>query len=344
MVTAAISSKFISQFWDALACNPNNWSYQPSTYGVVGVELVGDPHMEFWKTFSHWRNPGRADGVSIPKIEELTDDIQTYGIRLDRPMVYFDVDNYDTVNGDHRFNVSNKLGIAGWMCQGVRFSDLAAKIRFACRSNIKERDIYNPISTSDVNAAVRELISIGAIVTDDQIKAETRFIGKGSISESATKEIYNKIIIERVMSGKSDGAERFQVWNDDRLPVFFQETKDKWVEDYWDNDSEYTIYVNMGNFNSRWGGIISLASQAVIANKPIHCLFSVKLMASETLDTTRRKVFSDKLAQFEQKLCFLFGLDPNRHKNMLPWHHSDCEHRFLPQDSENEDFKLLVKI
>jgi hypothetical protein len=344
MTTATISSKFICQYWDALACDPTNWIYEPSTYEVAGVELVGSPHMKRWDALSHWRNPGRADGVSLSKVEELKEDIQTNGIRIDKPVIYYDVDTNETVNGDHRFTVSNILGIVGWMCQGVRFSDGAAKIRFASRSNVKERDIYNPVSPADVNAAVRELISIGAIVTDDAIKAETRFLGKGSISESAVKEIYNKIIIERVISGKSDGAERFQPWNDDRLSTFFDKTTDKWVEDYWDNDSEYTIYVNMGNFSSRWGSIISIASQAVVANKPLHFLLSVKLMANESLDTTRSKVFSDKLAQLEQKLCFLFGLDPNRHKHMLPWHHSECEHRFLPQDSEKEDFKLLVQI
>lgn len=343
-MTATISTNFVSQYWDAIACNPDNWSYEPSTYGVAGVTLVGKPHMKRWSDLNHWRNPGRADGVDLGKVEELKEDIQSYGIRLDRPVIYYDVDTDDTVNGDHRYNVSNILGIVGWMCQGVRFDNLAAKIRFASRSNVKERDIYNPVSPSDVNAAVRELISIGAIVTDDEIKAETRFLGKGSISESAIKEIFNKIIIERVISGKSDGAERFQCWNDDKLPLFFNDTKDAWVEDYWNNDSEYTLYVNMGNFASRWGSIISIASQAVIANKPLHFMFSVKLMNKESLDTTRSKVFTDKFTQLEQKLCFLFGLDPARHKHMLPWHHPECEHRFLPQDTENEDFKYLITI
>lgn len=344
MTTATINSKFICQYWDALACDPNNWSYEPSTYEVPGVELVGSLHMKHWSELLHWRNPGRADGVSLSKVEELKEDIQTNGIRTDKPVIYYDVDTNETVNGDHRFNTSNILGITGWMCQAVRFADKASKIRFASRSNVKERDIYNPVSPADVNSAVRELISLGAIVTDDSIKAETRFLGKGSISESAVKDIYNKIIIERVMSGKSDGAERFQPWNDDRLPVFFDGTKDKWVADYWDNDNEYTIYVNMANFAARWGSIINIAAQAVIANKPLHLLISVKLLASESLDTTRSKVFTDRFAQLEQKLCFLFGLDPVRHKHMLPWNHPECEHRFLPQDSEKEDFKVLVKI
>lgn len=345
IMTATIYSKFISQYWDALACDPNNWGYEPSTYDVAGVELVGTPHMRSWDELDNkWRNPGRADGVSLSKVEELKSDIQMNGIRTDRPVIYFDVDTNDMVNGDHRYNVSKTLGIPGWMCQGVRFKSLAAKIRFASRSNVKERDIYNPVSPSDVNAAVRELIAIGEIVTDDEIKAETRSLGKGAISESAIKEIHNQIIIERVISGKSDGTERFQPWNDDRLPIFFETCEDEWVDDYWKNDSEYTQYVNMSNFSSRWGSIISMASQAVIANKPLHFLFSVKLMANETLETTRSKVFTDKFAQLEQKLCFLFGLDPSRHKYMLPWNHPDCEHRFLPQDCENENFKYLIKI
>ena len=104
------------------------------------------------------------------------------------------------------------------------------------------------------------------------------------------------------------------------------------------------MYVNMANFASRWGSIISLASQAVISNKPIHFMFSIKLMQNECIDTSRSKVFTDKLAQLEQKLCSLFGLDVNRHKSMLPWHHPECEHRFLPQDNQKEDFTKLIKI
>lgn len=343
MTTIALNP-FVCQYWDAIACNPDNWTYEPSTYGVSGVKLIGTPEMQLWEDLLHWKNPGRANGVDLSKVEELKEDIQDNGIRLDAPMIYFDVDTDETINGDHRFTVSKILNIPGWMSQGVRFESEASKIRFATASNIKKRDIYNPISAADVNAAVRELVSRGFIKTDDEIKAETRFLGKGAISESATKEIFNKIIIERVVSGKSDGAERFQSWNDDRLPVFFDNAQDEWVEDYWNNESEYTMYVNMANFSSRWGSIVSLASQAVISNKPIHFLFSVKLMTNESLETTRHKVFADKLCQLEQKLCSLFGLDANRHKFMLPWHHPECEHRFLPQDNQKESFTELIKV
>lgn len=343
-MTVISTNLYVCQYWDAIACNPDNWIYEPSTYGVAGVEIVGDIHMKLWKELSHWKNPGRANGVDLAKVEELKEDIQNNGIRLDAPVIYYDVDNDETINGDHRFTVSGILNIPGWMCQGVRFKNEAAKIRFATASNIKKKDVYNPVSTADVNAAVRELISKGYIVTDDEIRAETRFLGKGAISESAIKEIFNKIIIERVVSGKSDGAERFQSWNDDRLPVFFDNNQDPWVDDYWNNEGEYTVYVNMANFSSRWGSIISIASQAVIANKPLHFLLSVKLMANESLETTRSKVFNDKLSQLEQKLCSLFGLDSSRHKFMLPWHHPECEHRYLPQDNEKEEFTKLVKL
>jgi hypothetical protein len=338
------ASKFVSQYWDAIACDPNNWTYVPNDYGVAGVELIGGLHMKSWSELGHWRNPGRKDGVSLQKVEELKEDIQENGICTDKTVVYYDVDTNDTVNGDHRFNVSSILSIEGWMMQAVRFKDEASKIRFSTASNKKKKDVYNPISSADVESAVRELISINAIKTDDEIKSETRFLGKGVISEGGIKEIHNKIIIERVISGKSDGAERFQTWNDDRLPIFFENTKDPWVEDYLNNESEYTIYVNMSNFSSRWGSIISLAAQAVIANKPLHFLFSVKLMATEKLETTRSKVFTDKLSQLEQKLCILFGNDATRYKYIFPWNHPECEHRFLPQDTEKEDFSLLVKI
>jgi hypothetical protein len=38
MQTIATNS-FLCQYWDAIACNPDNWTYEPSTYGVSGVEI-----------------------------------------------------------------------------------------------------------------------------------------------------------------------------------------------------------------------------------------------------------------------------------------------------------------
>ena len=154
MQTIATNS-FLCQYWDAIACNPDNWTYEPSTYGVSGVEMIGDIHMKLWKDLSHLKNPGRANGVDLAKVEELKENIQDSGIRLDAPVIYYDVDTNETINGDHRFTVSSILDIPGWMCQAVRFESVASKIRFATTSNIKKKDVYNPISAADVNAAVR---------------------------------------------------------------------------------------------------------------------------------------------------------------------------------------------
>jgi hypothetical protein len=335
---------FVCQYWDANACDPSRWSYEPSTYGVPGVQLVGTPNMRLWDDVSAWKNPGRYSGADLGKVEELKQDIQDNGICLDAPVVYYDVDTDENVNGDHRYQVSKQLDIPGWMMQGVRFDSLAAKVRFATKSNRKKKDVFNPISPADVESATRELLSIGAIITDDDIKQEVRSLGKGSISESAVKVIYNRIIAERLISGNSTGTERFQEWNEDKLPIFMDNTQDPWIDEVYKNTSEYSLYVNMKNFDSRIASIINAAMQATVANKPLNLLISVPILKNEKLDTTRKKVFTDRLAQLEHKICTILGMDSKRFGTMFPWHHPDAQHRFMPQDNNSEDPKLLVSI
>jgi hypothetical protein len=345
MTTTSSSSftldQFVSEFWTEYACNPENWCYTPSTYGIDGVELVGDPHMILWAIMNAWKNPGRAFGADLGQVDKLEDDVVEHGIDTDKPMIYFDVDNMERINGEHRFLLSNKLGIPGWMGQGVRFANEAAKIKFALASNKKREDVYNPPSREDVESAIRALIALGALVTDEDIKEEVRFLGKGAISETAIKSICNQLIAERIFSGKITAETRFTEWNDDKLNVFFKNTDDQWVDDYWDNTSEYTMYINMNNFDSRINSLINMAAQATAANKPLHLLISVKLYQKQELDTTRSKVFTDNLKGVERQICTIMGMIHERCGSNFPWNHPECEHRFLAQDLQHEDPKQL---
>jgi len=53
---------------------------------------------------------------------------------------------------------------------------------------------------------------------------------------------------------------------------------------------------------------------------------------------------TDRLKSLGRKISNIFGMDYDRHSSMLPWNHSDCEHRFLPQDSLKEKSKKLITI
>lgn len=337
MIALVAEHNFVSTYWDANACDPDSWSYVPSTYGVEGVELVGTPHMIPWNILNPWDNPGRAFGADLGQVKKLTGDVEDNGIDTDKPVIYYDVDTLDRINGEHRFLVSHALGIDGWMAQGVRFANEAAKIKFAIQSNKKRQDVYTPPSREDVESAVRALVNIGAIVTDDDIKAEVRLLGSGAISETTIKSICSRLIGERIFSGKVTPETRFTDWNDEKLDLFFDNTEDDWVTDYWNNNSQYTMYINMSNFDSRINSLINMAAQASAANKPLHLLISVKLYQKQELNTTRGKVFTDDLKGVERQICTIMGMVHERCGSNFPWNHPDCEHRFLAQDLQNED-------
>ena len=64
-------SDFICSHWGADHCDPNSWSYEPSTYDVEDVEIVVGPHMKAWSDLESWVNPGRANGVDTGKVQQL---------------------------------------------------------------------------------------------------------------------------------------------------------------------------------------------------------------------------------------------------------------------------------
>ena len=73
-------------------------------------------------------------------------------------------------------------------------------------------------------------------------------------------------------------------------------------------------------------------------------MIGVKLRSNEELDTTRKKIMTDRLKSVGRKISNVFGLNYDRQSSLLPWNHPDCEHRFLPQDSLKENAKKLIKL
>ena len=336
-------SDFICSYWGVDHCDPNSWSYSPSTYDVDDVEIVDEPHMKAWSDLKSWINPGRADGVDYGKVDKLGEDIKENGIKTDCQMIYYDVDTNERINGEHREMTSRNLDIPGWMMVGVRFKTEQSKIRFALVSNKKKPDIFNPIKSKDVEATVRELMSL-IQMTDEEIKKECRDLGKNAIGKPEWERIHNRLIAERRLNGKCDGAERLYEWNEHAWEEFVKKSDDPWLEDYYNNDSEITLYINEKNWDSRIGSTISAADEAASANKPLHIVIGVKLRSNEELGTTRKKILTDRLKSLGRKIANIYGLDYDRHSGMLPWNHPDCEHRFLPQDSLKENAKELIKI
>ena len=68
------NSDFITGIWKSDNCDPQNWNYEPSTYGVVGAHLVGTPVMKLWSDTEDGDNPGRYE-FKIADVIKLEDEI-----------------------------------------------------------------------------------------------------------------------------------------------------------------------------------------------------------------------------------------------------------------------------
>ena len=336
---------FVSQYWDAEACNPDNWNYKPSTYGVKGVELVDTPEMKLFKELTgNWINPGRAYGIDLGKCQEIEDDVRKNGIDTkEGSMIYWDVDDSSKINTYHREHVASQLGIAGWMGQGVRFDNEAAKIRFACKSNNRKQLTHNNTSGKDVETSVRKVLELENTFTKEAIKSEVEDLG-WHLSSTTLDKIINTLLVEFTMSGKTKSGERYTPHNADTIWRLLEEIDDPWVEDYWKNDEQTTLAIHMANFESRVGSLLSSASAATTNHSPLNIIFSVTVpKGKETLDSKREKVFSSFIPSVEDRMMTTMGLG-EMHRATFPWNHPDAEHRFVAQDNNKEKPDVLIKI
>ena len=357
--TEVSSADFVCPYWTLEDCNPENWAYEPSTYGVKGATLVGSLAMKAWDETKGARdhvNYGRADWQPA-LADALDEEICTNGVNPQiGSVVYFDVDLNETINGDNRREVSERRGIPGWMHQGIRFSSPVARIRFAAKSNAVSQIVRNISSPEDVQQAVTTVMEIleqdGLPVTKDSITAEVKDLGF-HLSESCRDGIRDRVYMYFVQKAAESNdpqkvkklIERYVGHNNGTMIKFLQtnELIEPWVSDYWDNDDEVCLMLNVANFESRIGAILSANRTAVEQDKPLHIIFCVPTPdGKETLTSKREKVFSTHFQSLEDRVLKSMGLG-EMHRKMFAWNHSDCQHRAIPQDSHNEDLKSLVK-
>tara|TARA_Y100001951_G_C11260195_1_gene252018 strand:+ start:78 stop:1154 length:1077 start_codon:yes stop_codon:yes gene_type:complete len=336
---------FICQYWDAQACDPNNWNYKPSTYGVKGVELVGSPEMKLFKELTgNWKNPGRAYGIDFGKCQEIEDDIRQNGINTkEGSMIYWDVDNNSKINTYHREHVSSQLDIPAWMGQGVRFDNETARIRFACKSNNRKQLTHNNTSGKDVETSVRKVLQLENTYTKKAIQDEVEDLGC-HLSTTTRDKIINKLLVEFTMSGKTESGEDYTPHNADTIWRLLEEIDDPWVKDYWTNDEQTTLAIHMANFEARVGSLLSSTTAATTNHSPLNIIFSVTVpKGKETLDSKREKVFSTFIPSVEDRIMTTMGLG-EMHRATFPWNHPDAEHRFVAQDNNKEKPDVLIKI
>ena len=357
--TEVSNADFVCPLWTEEDCNPENWVYEPSTYGVEGATLVGLPAMKPWSETTGGRdhiNHGRADWK--PSLaDELDEEIRTNGVNPQvGSFVYYDFDINETINGDNRREVSNRRGIPGWMHQGIRFDSPVARIRFASKSNSVSQVVRNISSADDVQKAVTSIMEIleqdGIPVTKDSITTEVKDLGF-HLSESTRDSIRDRVYMYFVQKAAESNdpqmvkrlIERYVGHNNGTMNKFLQtnELTESWVTSYYTNDDEVCLMLNVANFESRIGAILSANRTAVEQDKPLHISFCVPTPeGKETLTSKREKVFSTHFQSIEDRVLKSMGLG-EMHRRLFAWNHPDCEHRAIPQDSHNEDLKSLIK-
>lgn len=349
---------FLSEHWRPEHCDPKNWDYEPSTYDVDGVELVGEPHMQLWEdlTSDNHANPGRKGGIDFAEAEKLQKDIVNNGINTKKgSMIYYDVDTGLKVNAFHREYTSSQINIPGWMAQGVRFSSPVARIRFCTRSNNRAHFQHNNTSAADVEVAVRNVLACSPPVTKDAIGREIDFLG-WHLSESTRDVIKDRLFSEYVCSGVKLGV-RYIPHNQNTVKLLlpkYEYIKGKvdnpptetseWYSNVWNNPDEHCLIVYMSHVEGRIGSIMTSNQKASKNHKPLHILFAVPIPKGKTsLYTKREKCFSTELFSVEERMLDAFDLGEKWRKDFA-WNHPDCQHRFVAQDSENESFDDLIYV
>ena len=346
--TAVSDADFLCAHWRPEHCDPTKWE-EPSTHGIEGVELVGDPHMKMWNETTSWKNPGRFH-FKTSNVQHLAERIQTEGIIPSR-VVYYDVETDETNNGAHRRGGSEILDIPGWMHQGVRFANELAKIRFANASNHVEGLFNNEPTKDDVKAGVRAALKQMGSYSKKTIREEVSIQGPG-LTEKQQHNVVNDLYSEFMFDSKMESDVRYRDLNNDNVVALMKTIAENhsgqelWVEDYWFNEDEHTLCVNVGNWESRIGAILNAAALASKADRPLHFIFVVPIPSgNETLGDLRERFFTVNLKNLENRLLDIQGkshTDKNRRE--FPWNNSECQHRTVAQDTENEETIPLIKV
>ena len=346
--TKVSNADFLSADWRLEHCDPENWE-KPSTHGIEGVELVGEPHMKLWSETKGWTNPGRKNFLQKSVIH-LSDKIETEGIIPSR-VVYYDVDTNETNNGAHRRGVSEIRSIPGWMHQGLRFKNELAKIRFANASNHVEGLIHNEPTKDDVKEGVRAVLKQLVEFDKKTIRNEVRIQGPG-LTDKQKDDIVNVLYSDCMFDGNMKSSSRYRDFNNNNVEALLKiirkehSEEEPWVTNYFDNDDEVTIIINVANIESRVGSILTHSARAVSSDTPLHILFVVPVpVGKETLESKREKFFSTHMSWVEERLLDIQGKSyTDKNRRDFPWNHPDCQHRTVAQDTENEPNIPLIKV
>ena len=340
--------EFITDIWTIECCISKNWKNKPSTFGVDGVELVGDPHMKLRSTINRtWVNPGRVHGTNFKKVNDIVESYRAVGINLEEgEVIYIDDETDDRVNGDHRLEADDICKIPGHMVQRVKFRDLEAKILFANASNVRSELPHTNPSVGDIEQSTREIVKETGIYTEDKVRESVTIMGTHFTSKQRDR-IVDTLLVEFAMSNKVSNGNRFITVSGRRAVAILDKIEridNPWIEEIWEEEDEFSLYINSGQFESRVGGILNINRRAILANKPSHIIFSVAPPEGQknTLNSNRNSFWTTQMQSIEDRVMESMGIQPSFGRRLFSWNHPDARHMTFAQENGVEDIQKLI--
>ena len=339
---------FVTDLWKAEYCDPSNWAYKPSTYGIEGATLVGEPQMMLFSEMTgHWINPGRKLRINEYKLREMKEYMLEHGIDTDKgEFGYVDADTDAAINLNHRRELGlhhKEVDLPGWMVQKIRFDSETARILFANLSNVVlDVPHINP-SVKDVEAAVRDLCSLLDAVTEIDVKT---FIEKLGVHLGKTNR---GNILRSIMLDLNHGEKK--VKTSQRYSTYSKATIDYWMDKYCNDDWIDDVFlekrvqiITQYNIDSDLSAILRANRDAIVANEPLNLLIAcTEPSRNESLATKRSKFFETTLEKYEDLILQMVGQNTDKwNRGRFAWNHPDAQNRFVPQCNATEtDGKLI---
>ena len=351
-----------SGYFNEESCDPANWDYEPSTYGVEGVEICTSPHMVSFDDFNGGiENPGR-DKIDYNAVEALQSCIKAKGIvTKGSRMLYYDIETGKKINGIKRSIVAARLGFKGWMGVGVKFDNPTALADFAYESNNpKEGDatlVHQLPNKEDTLAYVIERFekTNRDDITEDEIAelVRKRTHLNNHISDANQGDIIKKVLIKLQSKGKS--SERYIVYDDNEMMRELDSLVkygNEWALEFWEDydesepDKAVIIFINMnGNgISGSYQYILRKLALAKAKKKPACFVIVAKPPRAKnaTISSKRMKIITGDIKRLEETLCGCFGFDVSEFRGNLAHNKQKSQHVFLRQDSENEPEGTLI--
>ena len=344
---------FITCLWKEEYCDPKNWKYKPSTYGIEGATLVGEPEMMLFSDMTgQWINPGRKLRINEYKLNEMKRYMLDHGIDTEKgEFGYVDADTNSAINLNHRRELGlhhKDVPLPGWMVQRIRFDSEEARILFANLSNVVlDVPHINP-SVKDVESAVRDLCSLLESVSEVDVKTYVEKLGF-HLGKTNRGNIVRSILLDLVNdpSKKVKTSQRYNTYGKGTIDYWLESyCNDDWLEEVFNTKRERVQIITQSNIDSDLSALLRANRDAIVAGEPLNLLVAVNEPSrNESLATKRSKFFDTTLEKYEDLVLQMMGLTTDKlNRGRFAWNHPDSQNRFVPQCNSTEMGGQLIYV